>query len=191
MVEELYFKNRDQWRNWLRKNYKTCKEVWLIYYKKHTGKPTIPYDDAVEEAICFGWIDSTVRRIDEEKYKQRYTPRNIKSLWSESNVKRAGKMIEAGKMTEEGLFKFKQGMRDNKELLERGITSDKKIIIPEELKEGLKKCKNAWKNFNNFPDSYKRRYIYWYMDAKRDDTRAKRMEEIIRRSGKNLKSVLD
>jgi uncharacterized protein YdeI (YjbR/CyaY-like superfamily) len=191
MAEELYFEDRFQWRDWLKKNYKKSKEIWLIYYKKHTGKASIPYDDAVEEAICFGWIDSTVRRIDEEKYKQRYTPRNIRSLWSESNVKRAEKMINAGKMTEEGLFKFKQGMRDNKKLLDSGITSNKEIIIPQRLKEGLKKNNKAWENFNNFPDSYKRRYLYWYMDAKRDDTRSRRMKEIIRRSEKNQKSVLE
>ena len=76
MTEELYFKDREQWREWLKKNYKRNKGIWLIYYKKHTGKPSVPYGHAVEEAICFGWIDSTVRRIDGEKYKQRYTPRN-------------------------------------------------------------------------------------------------------------------
>lgn len=191
MAEELYFTKRDQWRSWLKKNYKKSKGIWLIYYKKHTGKPRISYDDAVEEAICFGWIDSTVRRIDEERYKQRYTPRNIKSVWSDSNVKRVQKMIRAGKMTEEGLLKFKQGVRDNTKLLESGITSNNKIKIPEKLKEGLKKNIKAWENFNNFADSYKKMYIFWYMDAKRDNTRSKRMKEIIKRSEKNLKSIME
>jgi uncharacterized protein YdeI (YjbR/CyaY-like superfamily) len=188
VTETLYFTNRAQWRDWLKKNYKEKKDAWLVYYKKHTGKPTIPYDDAVEEAICFGWIDSTVRRIDEERYKQRYTPRNIKSVWSDSNVKRAGRMIKAGKMTDEGLDKYIKGSRDNTRLLENGITSNKKMIIPGELKEGLKKNKKAWENFNNFADSYKKMYIFWYMDAKRDETRSKRMKEIIKRSEKNIKS---
>jgi uncharacterized protein YdeI (YjbR/CyaY-like superfamily) len=93
MTEPLYFTDRHQWRKWLEKNYKSQNEAWLVYYKKHTKKPTIPYGDAVEEAICFGWIDSTVNRIDEERYKQRYTPRHLKSIWSDSNVKRAEEII--------------------------------------------------------------------------------------------------
>ena len=191
IAEGLYFKNRKQWRKWLEKNYKKSKGTWLVYYKKHTGKAGISYDDAVEEAICFGWIDSTVRRIDEERYKQRYTPRNLKSLWSENNVKRAEKMMKAGKMTGEGLLKFRQGIRDNKQLLDSGITSNKEIVIPGKLEKCLKKNKKAWENFNNFPESYKKRYLYWYMDAKREDTRLRRMEEIIRRSEKNQRSVVE
>ena len=99
-------------------------------------------------------------------------------------------MIKAGRMTEEGLLKFKQGIRDNKELLDSGITSNKEIVIPWRLEKSLKKNKKAWENFNNFPDSYKKRYLYWYMDAKREDTRSRRMEEIIKRSEKNQKSVM-
>ena len=190
-TEPLYFTDRHQWRRWLKENYKSREEAWLVYYKKHTGKPTIPYDDAVEEAICFGWIDSTVRRIDEERYRQRYTPRHIKSIWSELNVKRAEKMIKEGKMTEVGLEKFKAGLRDNTRLLESGITSNKKIIIPEGLKKDLKKNSEAWKNFNNFADSYKKRYIFWYLDAKREETREKRAKEIIRRSEENKRSALE
>ncbi|MFC2159627.1 YdeI family protein [Actinomycetota bacterium] len=190
MTETLYFTNRDQWRDWLKKNYKIKKDAWLVYYKKHTKKPTIPYDDAVEEAICFGWIDSTVNRIDEQRYKQRYTPRHIKSIWSESNVNRAKKMIKAGKMTGEGLVKYKKGLRDNTKLLESGLTSNNKLIIPEKLKCGLRKNKKAWKNFNNFATSYKKMYIFWYMDAKRDETRSRRMNEIIDRSEKNIRSGL-
>jgi uncharacterized protein YdeI (YjbR/CyaY-like superfamily) len=191
MTEPLYFAHRLQWRKWLEKNYKNKKEVWLVYYKKHTGKLTIPYGDAVEEAICFGWIDSTVNRIDEDRYKQRYTPRHLKSIWSDSNVKRAEKMIKAKKMTKIGLEKFKTGLRDNTKLLESGITSNKGIIIPEGLKKGLKENKKAWENFNNFADSYKKRYIFWYMDAKRKETRQKRAKEIIRRSEENRRSVLE
>jgi uncharacterized protein YdeI (YjbR/CyaY-like superfamily) len=188
VTETLYFTDRNQWRDWLKENYKEKKDVWLVYYKKHTGKPTIPYGDAVEEAICFGWIDSTVNRIDEERYKQRYTPRHMKSIWSDSNVKRAERMIRAGKMTSEGLTKFKKGLRDNTKLLESGLTSNNKLVIPGELREGLKKNKKAWENFNNFADSYKKMYIFWYVDAKKDETRSKRLKEIVRRSERNIKS---
>ena len=81
----LYITNRDDWRKWLEKNHDKEKEIWLIYYKKNTKKTRIPYDDAVEEALCFGWIDSTVKRLDEEKYAQKYTPRNTNRIWSELN----------------------------------------------------------------------------------------------------------
>ena len=104
--ETLFFTNRQDWRKWLEKNYEDKKEIWLIYYKKHTKKPTIHYEDAVEEALCFGWIDSTVKRIDEEKHAQRYTPRNLKSVWSKQNINRVKKMIKEGKMTNLGLFKI-------------------------------------------------------------------------------------
>ncbi|MGB2982026.1 MAG: hypothetical protein WBC77_12350, partial [Candidatus Zixiibacteriota bacterium] len=103
MSKTLYVTNRDDWRAWLRKNHSSQKEVWLIYYKKHTGKPRIPYDDAVEEALCYGWIDSTIKRIDEEKYAQKFTPRSEKSNWSELNKRRAKKMIREGRMTQAGL----------------------------------------------------------------------------------------
>ena len=78
--DQLYVKTRKEWREWLRKNYNKKNEIWLIYYKKHTGKPRIPYDDAVEEALCYGWIDSTVKRVDEEIFIQKFTPRNKKSV---------------------------------------------------------------------------------------------------------------
>jgi len=84
VTKKLYVTNRKEWRNWLEENYSTAKEIWLVYYKKHTGKPRIPYDDAVEEALCFEWIDSTVKRFDDEKYFQRYTPRKNKSVWREN-----------------------------------------------------------------------------------------------------------
>ena len=106
-TKELYVMNREDWRAWLEQNHATEKEVWLLYYKKHTGKPTIPYDDAVEEALCFGWIDSLVKRIDDEKYTQKFTPRKNRSVWSESNKKRAKRTIKLGRMTGAGLHKIR------------------------------------------------------------------------------------
>lgn len=105
ITKQLYVTDRDAWRAWLEKNYDTEKEIWLIYYKKHTGKPRIPYDDAVEEALCFGWIDSTVKRVDDEKFAQKFTPRKNKSNWSDLNKKRAKKMIREGRMTKAGFLK--------------------------------------------------------------------------------------
>jgi uncharacterized protein YdeI (YjbR/CyaY-like superfamily) len=91
IAKTLYVSNRRSWRAWLKRNYATRKEIWLIYYKKDSGKPRIPYEDAVEEALCFGWIDSTVKKFDAERYLQKFTPRNPGSIWAASNVQRAKK----------------------------------------------------------------------------------------------------
>src|SRR5256885_14789235 len=105
----LYVTSRDDWRAWLEKNHETEKEVWLIYYKKHTNRPRIPYDDAVEEALCFGWIDSIVQKIDDERYAQKFTPRKSSSKWSESNKRRVRKLLQEGRMTQAGLAKIGGG----------------------------------------------------------------------------------
>ncbi len=107
-AEMVYCATREEWRDWLEGNHDKCKGIWLIYYKKGSGKPRVPYDDAVEEALCFGWIDSTVRRIDEEKYAQRFTPRKPDSGWSELNMRRMEQLIKEGRMTEAGLAKYRE-----------------------------------------------------------------------------------
>lgn len=182
-TEKLYVTDRDKWQMWLKKNHKTKKEIWLIYYKKHTGKPRIPYDDAVEEALCFGWIDSTVKRLDDEKFAQKFTPRSDKSRWSELNVKRAKKMMQEGRMTKAGLLLFKE--RDKKGLKAKPLK--KKLAIPPDLKKLLTKNKKAWQNFNNFAPSYKKLYIEWIMDAKKKETREKRIKQTVKWTAQNKK----
>jgi uncharacterized protein YdeI (YjbR/CyaY-like superfamily) len=182
----LYAVNRDDWRAWLKKNHSSQKEVWLIYYKKHTGKPRIPYDDAVEEALCYGWIDSTVKRIDDEKYAQKFTPRNQKSNWSELNRKRARKMIKAGKMTEVGLSKFKQAGNQKKEKTQ-DTRPKRRLVIPSDLKKALSTNKKALENFKNFAPSYRRLYIGWISAAKRPETREKRIKQTVKWSAENKK----
>jgi uncharacterized protein YdeI (YjbR/CyaY-like superfamily) len=105
MLETLYLTKRSQWRRWLEKHHATEKEVWLLCYKKHTGRPTLPYEDSVEEALCFGWIDSMVRRIDDEAYAQKFSPRRSKSPWTALNLQRVRKLIDQGRMTDAGLAK--------------------------------------------------------------------------------------
>jgi uncharacterized protein YdeI (YjbR/CyaY-like superfamily) len=102
-TEELHMTSRGNWRSWLEKNCHIRKEAWLIFYKKYTSKPNVTYDEAVEEALCFGWIDSTIKRIDDEKFARKFTPRKPNSKWSESNKKRAEKMITRRRMTKAGL----------------------------------------------------------------------------------------
>ena len=184
ITDTFYFTKRKFWRVWLEKNHKTEKEVWLIYYKKHTGKPKIPYDDAVEEALCFGWIDSTVKRIDDEKYAQKYTPRNRNSIWSQSNIKRVKKMIKQGKMTKAGLALFKEA---GKKKSSRTRIVKKRFITPPDLKKALAKNKKALDNFNDFAPSYKKMYIWWIEDAKKKETRKKRIRRVVKWARQNKK----
>jgi uncharacterized protein YdeI (YjbR/CyaY-like superfamily) len=172
----LYITNRAEWRNWLEKNHRSKKEIWLIYYKKHTGEPRIPYDDAVEEAICFGWIDSTIRKIDEEKYAQKYTPRRSGSIWSQLNIKRAQKLIKEGRMTEAGLRLFKEA---GKKKSARERYTGRKLTIPVDLKRALAKNKKALKNFGNFAPSYKKLYIWWIEAAQKKETRERRIKQVV------------
>jgi uncharacterized protein YdeI (YjbR/CyaY-like superfamily) len=186
MSRTLYVTNRDDWRAWLKENHGSQKEVWLVYYKKHTGKPRIPYDDAVEEALCYGWIDSTVKRIDDEKYAQKFTPRNERSNWSELNKKRARKMIKQGRMTRTGLAKFKQaGKQEDKDT--QGKPPKKRLVIPPDLKKALSANKQALENFNNFAPSYRRLYIGWITAAKRKETREKRINQTVKWSADGKK----
>ena len=188
VTNELFVKTRKEWRDWLEKNHAIFNEIWLVYYKKHTGKPRIPYDDAVEEALCFGWIDSIVKRLDEERFCQKFTPRNDRSQWSELNKQRAEKMIEQGLMTEAGLFKVrvakKSGEWDKKP--SQNITSK----MPREFKKALKSNKKASENFENLSPSYRKQYIGWIASAKRPETRERRILEVISHLEMNRKPGL-
>ena len=149
----LYVTQRKAWRAWLRKNHKAEKEIWLIYYKKHTGKPRIAYNDAVEEALCYGWIDSTVKLIDHERSAQRFSPRRPKSFLSETNKERARRLIKARKMTRAGLEQIQAQLSQEFRLA--------KDIIAELQKDAM-----TWKNFQAFTESYQRIRVGW-IDAAR------------------------
>ena len=185
--ETLNITNRKKWREWLRKNHKKKNEVWLIYYKKHTRKPRIPYDDAVEEALCYGWIDSTVKRIDDEKYTQKYTPRRPGSKWSKLNIERAKKMIKQKKMCKIGLVLFEKG-RPNE--ISKKRKALKQLVIPNDLKNALAKNKSAMENFKRFANSYKRTYLIYILDAKKSKTRTRRIKRVVELAAKNIKSAM-
>jgi uncharacterized protein YdeI (YjbR/CyaY-like superfamily) len=185
IARQLYVTTRDDWRKWLRKNHDTEEEVWLIYYRKHTDTPSIPYGDSVEEALCFGWIDSIIKRIDDERYTRRFTPRRAKSRWSELNKKRARKMIREGKMTETGLMKIREAKKRGKWL--KTAVRKRKLVIPAYVKQALARNEKALANFNNLAKSYKRQYIGWITSAKKEVTRKRRLTEAIKLLEKNEK----
>jgi uncharacterized protein YdeI (YjbR/CyaY-like superfamily) len=182
----LYVATRSEWRKWLQKHHATETEIWLIYYKKHTGVPRISYNDAVEEALCFGWIDSLVKRVDSETYAQKFTPRKPKSKWSELNKRRVKKMIRDGLMTAAGLSKIDKALLTKKEKVAPRI-SGKTVIISGKLRADLKKNTAAWVNFNNLAPSYQRLYIKWITSAKRDETYRRRLEEAVELLKQNKK----
>lgn len=181
--DTLYLASRNAWRTWLGHNHDSAKEVWVIYHKKHTGKPSIPYDDSVEEALCFGWIDSIIKRIDDEKFARKFTPRTAKSIWSEANKKRARKMIKDGKMTEAGLAKIREAEKSGE--WSRTPLVRKELVIPPFIKAAFVGNEKALENFSNLAMSYKKQYVGWITSAKREETRKRRLAEVIRLLEKN------
>ena len=173
--------DRESWRAWLSENHTTQREVWVIFPKKQTGKTCMSYEESVEEALCFGWIDSIVRRIDDSTYARKFTPRRDYRNWSELNKKRAAKCIREGRMTEAGMIKihFSRTAETSRP------TRPKVVAVPVFMTKALKTNPQAWKNFNALPDSQRRHYTMWITDAKRDETREKRLNEAIRLLAEN------
>lgn len=172
----LHVTSRAEWRAWLEANSRTRREVWLIYFKSHTGAPALPYEDSVEEALCFGWIDSLIRRIDDQRYARLFTPRRAGSPWSETNRRRFAKMVREGRMTEQGkaLYPFPITEEDPGPPPRRstpGLSAD--------LLAALQASPLAWENFQKLPPSARRLYCGWVMSAKREETRLKRLQEAI------------
>ena len=185
MTPGLHVTNRKDWRLWLKENHASEKEIWLIYYKKHTGKPRVPYDDAVEEALCFGWIDSIVRTIDDERYMQKFTPRKAKSNWSASNKKRVEKLIDTGQMTRAGLAKIELAKING--TWEKMITSTISFEMPFELGNALSANNSANEFFASLSPSCRRQYIGWIASAKKADTKLRRVKEAMSLLGKKQK----
>lgn len=175
ITQSLYVTMRAAWRAWLAENHAQAAEIWLIFYKRHTGQPSLPYDDAVEEALCFGWIDSLVRRLDDERYAQKFTPRRPKSPWSESNRQRVARLLAAGQMTEAGLktLTFLQGEAPASPPKLRDLP------LPAEFQQEMERHGVAWENFKRMAASYRQRYIAWISSARRPETRAKRIAEAV------------
>jgi len=141
--QTLYITKRSEWRAWLKHHYKTEKEIWLVYPRKATGKPRIEYNDAVEEALSFGWIDSIVKRLDEGHTVQRFSPRKPKAKYSQANIERLRDLVAKKKVIQEVVDRL-------------GDVLNQEFVIPPEILKAIKANKIAWKNFRTFLDSYKR-----------------------------------
>jgi uncharacterized protein YdeI (YjbR/CyaY-like superfamily) len=186
--ETLYVKEASAWRKWLEKNHEKKKEIWLIYYKKNSKKERIPYVDAVKEALCFGWIDSTVKGIDEEKYAQRFSPRRKGSPISALNMEHIRRLMKEGKMTPAGLVHV-GGDAHKSEKHARQALKQGKLVIPAWIEKRLKENPTVWKNFQKFPVAYKKIRIDWISltSSGRQEVKEQRLRYFIKMTEKNKK----
>ncbi|MHB8793267.1 MAG: YdeI/OmpD-associated family protein [Thermoleophilia bacterium] len=175
--EPMMFPDREAWRAWLEENHDKSDGIWMAYYKKDSGKVSLQYEEAVEEAICFGWIDSQVNAIDDERYMQRYTPRKKSSVWSESNKERVIKMVEQGRMTEYGmaavLVAQKGGHWDDLKPVDN-------LEVPPELETAFAANPEAAGKYESLSPSNQKQFLYWIHSAKTDETRKKRVKRTMK-----------
>ena len=183
--EQFYFKNAEEWRAWLHQNHADSKGVYLIFYRVDSDMESMRWEEAVKVALCYGWIDSTVRKVDDEQRKQLFSPRKDKSVWSKLNKTYIEQLIAENLMHESGLKKI-QTARDNGSW--NALDHVEELTIPEDLKAGFDKNETAYKNFLQFSKTYRKGYLYWLNQAKLSATRQKRISEIIRLCEQNLKS---
>src|SRR5262245_51584935 len=178
----LYITTREEWRAWLMAHGQSAAEVWLIYYKKQSGRPRIAYDHAVEEALCFGWVDSIVKRIDDDKFAQKFTPRRDWTKWSALNKRRLRKLIREGRMTEAGLAKIDRAMLGDKPARAGQAKQSKgDLDVPRFVKQALTADGKAWETFRSLAPSHRRAYIRWITEPKKDQTRQRRLQEAVSR----------
>jgi uncharacterized protein YdeI (YjbR/CyaY-like superfamily) len=178
MLRTFHASSLAEWTKWLEEHYSSKKEVWLIFYKKHTGKPNISYTDAIEQALCFGWIDSIIQKIDDHTFARKFTPRKKTSLWSALNKRRATRLLKEGRMTEAGKATLTfSGINDDYGRNSRQQLSQ--TTIPAFLRRAIQKNQNAWIFFKQLAPSYRRNYIGWISASKTDETRQKRIREAI------------
>jgi uncharacterized protein YdeI (YjbR/CyaY-like superfamily) len=167
----LEVRSRQQWRTWLGKHHALSSGVWLVFYKDHTGVKSIPYEDSIREALCFGWIDSLIKRVDDDRYARKFTPRQPASKWSDINRKRWVELKAAGLLTAAGL-----------EAAPTGNTYAPLQAIPDlpaYIANALKANPKAWSFFQELASTYRRHFVIWIHSAKRPETREKRIRESI------------
>lgn len=176
-METVFAKDRAEWRRWLAKNHVRSVEIWLGFYKKASGKQTVSYEEAVEEALCFGWVDGMKKKLDEECFAFRFTPRKAKSGWSKSNLERVDRLIAQGKMMPAGLAAYNSG--------DRREVPPMPTEFPKMLEEKFRKQRAAWNNYERFPPGYRRMTAGWVASAKKEETRLKRLAKLIELSARN------
>lgn len=184
-IPELYFPRDVEWRAWLHDHHATTKGVYLIFYKVEMNTPSMRWEDAVKVALCYGWIDSTVKSLGNGKRRQYFCPRNPKSVWSKLNKTYIISLEKEGLMHESGRRIIKQAKKDGSWTL---LDNVEKGIIPKDLQNAFDAHPVAFANYQNFAPSYRKSYLYWLNQAKREETKQKRIQQIIMLCEANQKS---
>ncbi len=176
-LPQLYLQTSAEWRDWLRDNHSLSNGVWLIFYKKESGKPSPDYETSIEEALCFGWVDSIIRNIDAEKYARKFTPRHAGSKWSELNQKRIAKLIRENRMAPSGLALVEAARQTGQ--WGQSQRPDISYKISTEFQTALNENPPARQFFQKLTPTYQRQYIGWINYAKQPETRMRRIREAI------------
>ncbi len=171
-IETVDLRSRQEWRKWLKEHCQSKSEIWLLFHKRHTGITSISYDDAVEEALCFGWIDSIVRRLDNDHYARKFTPRKAGSRWSTINRRRYADLKSRGLLAAPGLKRAPTSRSGD-------APRPSVAAVPSYIEERLKTDPRAWQYFKGLAPSYQRAYIGWIDSAKREETKEKRLREAL------------
>jgi len=182
---ELHFNNRKEWRLWLHENHNHSKGIYLILYKVSSKRHNMRWEEAVQEALCYGWIDSTVKNIDHERRRQLFTPRKLKSVWSKLNKSYIEQLVANNLMHKSGMMKIEIAKQNGSWT---ALDNVENLIIPKDLQKAFDKNPIAYKNYQKFSKTYKKGYLYWLNQAKREETKEKRISEIIRFCEKNIKT---
>ncbi|MFV0541129.1 MAG: YdeI/OmpD-associated family protein, partial [Aestuariibaculum sp.] len=184
-IKELYFKTDTEWRKWLHENHVVSKGIYLIFYKVGHNNTSMRWEDAVKVALCYGWIDSTVKNMGDGKRRQYFSPRNDKSVWSALNKCYVDTLISKNLMHQSGLTKIETAKKNGSWTALDDVENG---IIPKDLQLQFNNNQKAFENYKNFAPSYRKSYLYWLNQAKRNTTRQKRIVEIIGLCERNIKS---
>lgn len=184
-TESIQPKSILEWNKWLEQNHSRANGIWLITFKQATGRPRISYDDAVESALCFGWIDSKPRTLDAERSMLWFSPRKKGSAWSKRNKERVEKLVAANRLHEAGLAKIEEAKQDGSWIK---LDSVEALEIPSDLRKAFKSNLGSNSNFDAFPRSTKRAILEWIGNAKTEATRAKRVSETATLAAENIRA---
>jgi uncharacterized protein YdeI (YjbR/CyaY-like superfamily) len=176
-IKAVHLTTREAWRKWLARHHASETEIWLIFFKQHTGKRALTYNEAVEEALCYGWIDSIVRRRDDETYLRKFTPRRTGSKWSAMNVKRVRKLVRAGMMTDAGLAVVGDALQHHERIEPKKAAGAP--TVPADVKQAMAAEQKVTADFKKLPPGYVRMCLKWIDAAKKPETRARRIAEFV------------
>lgn len=183
--DELYFKNATEWREWLEVNHASCSGIFLVFYKVESAEESMRWEEAVKVALCYGWIDSVVKKIDNQKRKQKYTPRKDKSVWSKVNKSHLEQLEKENLIHPSGYAKIEMAKKNGSW---ESLDAVEALEIPADLQTAFDANTLAFENYNSFSPSYRKNYLHWLNQAKREQTRQNRIVAIVDLCSKKIKS---